>query len=407
MYEYTVQEATLATPTTLSLKLKAALGAKPFAFLPGQYAGISFYSRGRRTAVRCFSIASSPTQLGELEFGIRVSGKYTRRLAQLKPGEKVFVQGPYGGFVFNAASQPTVVLVAGGIGITPMLSMLRFATLTQQTNKISLIYSIRSQDDAAYIENVRRIAARNPYVSIFFVVGEGPTSQLPGHVFQGRISPELIRMVCPGTLDETTFFICGPPPFMKSAVQIVRDQGALEPKIITEAFSQSHGRQTSKARGWPFNIYVMGTLGTAAASVALLTNDLLKSITPTLLPTKLSVKQNGQAGLSSRQDDLDRLINGLSPVPSVSGPSDAVVAANQEVMDAQAKIAEVNARNAAAATGKPDAAPVKKTITTTPSTSSGTTGSTATAPAPSPSPSPTPTPNPVCTTSPSGTVTCN
>lgn len=405
MHEYTVEEVALVTPTTLSLKLRAVAGGGAFAFLPGQYAGISFRSHRRPTVVRCFSIASSPTQVGELEFGIRVGGKYTKRLAQIKPGEKISVQGPYGGFVFNPANQPNVVMIAGGIGITPMLSMLRFATLTQASNKMSLLYSIRSQDDAAYLQNLQRIVARNHNVSLYFAVSDGPTDKLPGKSFKGRISPDIIRTICPGTLDRTTFFICGPSPFMKSAVHMLQQQGAPEPQIITEAFSQSHGRQTSKARGWPFNMYIMGTLGTAAAGVALLTNDLLKSITPTLLPTTLEAKQKGQASSSSRQDDVDRLINSLAPLNSVSGPSSAVVSANQEVADAQAKADEVTALNSAAATGKPYTPPAKKS-TTTPA-------ATATTPAPSPTPTPAPTPapnpkpTPVCTTSPSGTVTCN
>ena len=418
MYDYTVERAEFLTPTVFGLRLVSAGGGKLLSFQPGQYAAISFVHRRRPTVVRCFSIASSPTEQNVLEFGIRVGGKFTKALTTIQPGTRVRVRGPFGNFVLDSMRHSRVVMLAGGIGITPFMSMLRFAAITGLTNDLKLVYSIRSATDAAYLDDLRHIQAQNSHVQVHFAVGEGATDTLPGPSHIGRITPDVVRTVCGDDLHSTTFFLCGPPPFMASLVEMLREDGVPERSIITEAFSQNHGRQSSKVRGWPFNIYLLGAFGTAAASVSLMANDLLKAIPPTLLPTALSSASSATSAGNVRQQEVDTIINQLSTVNATGAISPGVSAANQEVSDAQAKADAINAQNAANA-GTTYTPPVAKKPTststgssagtsTTSTSSSGSTASTPAAGGTTTAPTtPTQPTTPVCVTSGSGVTTCH
>lgn len=399
MHQFLVEQAEMVTPSTLLLTLRAVDQSNGFVFQPGQYAAISFRRRGRPTAARCFSIASSPTDQDVVQFGLRVSGAYTRALSGIRLGSTVLLRGPYGSFIFDAPRQPEVVLCAGGIGITPMLSMLRFATQTQLKNKMSLVYCISSKADAPFIAELENIAKENTNVALHFVVSDGNSDGLPGNNhYAGRVSPDILRTASGGDIGGKTFFVCGPALFMRSVVTFLHELRVPDSAIITEAFSQGNGRQTSRTRGWPLNIYALGAFGTAAASIALITNDLIKTLPATLLPETLSSDTMPNAS-NGRQADLDTLINQLAGTAVNTAPmSPSVVAANRAVSDAEARVAEINAQNAAN-TGAPYVpAPTR---TTASQSNVANPGSNAVAPPPK-----APTPTPVCTTTASGITTC-
>ncbi|MGI0133336.1 MAG: ferredoxin--NADP reductase, partial [Candidatus Micrarchaeaceae archaeon] len=143
IYEYTVIDSKLTSPNTLVVTLYDNERRKPLTFEPGQYAAVSFLNkRNRPTPARCFSISSSPTEQGFLQFGIRVGGGFTKTAQrELAPGSKMIVEGPFGNFTFNATRDRSAMFLAGGIGVTPFLSMIRYATRLQLPNDIMLVYS--------------------------------------------------------------------------------------------------------------------------------------------------------------------------------------------------------------------------------------------------------------------------
>ncbi|MFW5735266.1 MAG: ferric reductase-like transmembrane domain-containing protein, partial [Oceanidesulfovibrio sp.] len=121
------------------------------AHAPGQYAYLRFDSKAVSSEEHPFTIASAPTEKG-LRFTIRCAGDFTRLLPGVAPGEAVRVDAPYGQFSYLAAPWARrFVLVAGGVGITPMLSMLRHMAASGDTQKEAiLLWSNRKAEDVVH-----------------------------------------------------------------------------------------------------------------------------------------------------------------------------------------------------------------------------------------------------------------
>ena len=390
--KHTVKEVSNLTPSIIGLVLERDPDQQMYTFQPGQYVTISFMSKGRHTAERCFSISSSPTDQDTLEFGIRVGGKYTQALQKINPGDSVSIRGPFGGFIFDAHTQHNVVFCAGGIGITPFMSMLRYASALNLENNITLLYSVRNQDEIAYYDEINSTTLNNPNIKVFFVVGEGATDKinLSHQIYQGRISPEMLGTACNNLFGETSFFLCGPPPFMNAIVSMLKKSNVASEFIITEAFNQ--GKQKDKGRGWPFNVYTIGAVSMVASTALVMVVDMLKTIPSTVLPENLSSKET--TPLATRQKEIDDIINKLESNLATTGSSPAVTSAEQEVLDAQAEIAAQQSNTKVTYTQ----APTSSTPSATPTTPATST--------PAATPVPKPTPTKKCTTSASGVKTC-
>jgi ferredoxin-NADP reductase len=384
MHKYIVQEADQITQSTLLLTLKRSETGPPFAFQPGQYAVINFYRKRRPSAVRCFSIVSSPTQQDILQFSMRTRGHFTKALSRLKPGDNVDVSGPFGGFVFDAQRDKHTVFMAGGIGITPFISMSRYAAATKADNKIDLLYSCQTQDDIPFLDELKQLEQANPHFKVTFVIADGPSDKLAGQrVSMGRISPELIDQVTTkGLINTTTFLICGPPPFMRGMTTMLKSKGVQSNYIMTEAFSQGPNRQTGKVKNWPVNMYVMTAAGLGVTSFIITVADMLKTLPPSsIFGSNSNIRR--EVLTNSRQADLDSLVNSL-PAYEVTQPESNAVK---------------QAIAAAASQQKPT------TNTSTPSTTTTNKVSSPT-PAPAPTPVPIKTTPPPCTTTQSGVSTC-
>ena len=112
------------------------------AYIPGQFSFVTFVSSHISKEEHPFSIASSPTMSSCLEFIVRTTGDWTRKLNNLRPGGKVVIHGPFGLFSFlRFPAKTEIIMIAGGIGITPMLSMLRYMASHKDQRKLTLIWS--------------------------------------------------------------------------------------------------------------------------------------------------------------------------------------------------------------------------------------------------------------------------
>ncbi|MEI7683342.1 MAG: hypothetical protein WCJ24_03545, partial [Candidatus Saccharibacteria bacterium] len=296
-------------------------------------------------------------------------------------------------FVFDPARDKDAVLIAGGIGITPFLSMIRYATASGISNSITLLYSCQNQDEVAFADELKDLEKRNPHFRVVFVISQGPTDKFANHIVKtGRISPEILDEVAIGTYANKTFFVCGPPSFMKAMTNLAKDKGAASSRIITEAFSQGPNRQTGKIRSWPYNIYVLGIIGVVLSSFIVMVSDLLKTLPPSAFIGSSSVI-NATNLTNKRQTDLDQLVNGL---PSTSSGAPATDAVNRAIQTAMPTTVAASATSTTSGT----------TVTRTSTTSGGTTTSTKSASTTSTAPAPTPAPAPKCTTTQSGVTTC-
>lgn len=113
---------------------------------------------------RTFSIASSPSNKKSISISFRDSGSgFKRTLMELPIGTKVAIEGPHGFFTLPRDHSRPVVFIAGGIGITPFLSMISFASEKKLTQRITLLYANRDKENAAYLDTLETLEKQNPY----------------------------------------------------------------------------------------------------------------------------------------------------------------------------------------------------------------------------------------------------
>lgn len=153
-----IEQKTIAEKTG---EISFALPYKEFNFLAGQYIRVSVPELLRsdpKGAARVFSIASSPNDKNKISIAFRDSRNgFKRTLLKLPPGSLVDIEGPFGYFTLPKNSSQPIIFIAGGIGITPCLSMIRYATEEKLAHPITLLYANRNAESAPYLEELRTI----------------------------------------------------------------------------------------------------------------------------------------------------------------------------------------------------------------------------------------------------------
>ena len=180
-----------------------------------------------------FSLASSAERKdGRIELAIRNLGDFTATLGSIRIGRRVWLDGPYGAFTMDSADD-LPVLIAGGIGVTPMMSMLRTLADRGDRRRVLLIYANRNWEDVTFREEHEDLAKRLD-LHVAHVLGEPP----PGWTGQcGRLSIETLRRCVPAPYDRHSYFICGPEPMMDAAEAALADLGVPMSRYHSERYS--------------------------------------------------------------------------------------------------------------------------------------------------------------------------
>ncbi len=258
------------SPTAIELTLQRPNGSAFPYFLPGQYATISFPKSLRLRSERSFSIASSPSDLTALRFGIRVGGPYTQELKNLQPGTKAMASLPFGKFTFDPSRDQNAFFLAGGIGITPFLSMIKFATAQRLPNDLTLLYSVRSMEDIPYRSELLAMERTNPHFHYAIVVTSGAVPKSDTFI-SGRITAELIDRALGEPVLNRSFFLCGPPPFMQGMFGALRTLGVPEHVVRTERFSAGSTNFFERKTAIPW--FTLAAWGAATAAVFLVVSN--------------------------------------------------------------------------------------------------------------------------------------
>lgn len=245
MYNYSVESNKLIAKSILSLRLRAKSLDDVFAFTPGQYACLSFIHDGRNSSARCFSFASSPHDRGILEFGIKIEGDYTGSLIKLKSGDLIEIQGPFGNFLDETVRADEIVFFAGGIGITPFISAIRTAARLNFPQKITLLYSVRTFNDAAYINELANIQNSSPNFSLYlFLSKENAGAYNSERIISGQVTDAAINKILQNNFANKKFFICGPGTFMEAMRNNLVARKVASNNILTEEFSAAGNKQS-------------------------------------------------------------------------------------------------------------------------------------------------------------------
>ncbi len=230
---YEVEEIARAARDTYSVTLKPQQDGV-FSYLPGQFAFVSFTSGKVSGEEHPFTISSSPTRKGTLQFSIRCSGDWTAGIGYLRPGDEAVLDGPYGLFSHLVESgRRDLVMIAGGIGITPMLSMLRYMADTGDTRRITLIWSNRTREDKIYRNEFREMEERLAGLRLIDVF----TRERQDYEAATRVNRKKLGRFLVHCDRESAVFICGPPMMMKEMRSTMVRLGFKRRHIHLEEFS--------------------------------------------------------------------------------------------------------------------------------------------------------------------------
>jgi glycine betaine catabolism B len=204
---------------------------------PGQFLTFQWTIDGRRVT-RSYTISSSPIHEDYVEITPKSIENGCASLflnERAKPSLIVEASGPYGQFYFDETVHKSIVLIAAGSGITPMISMLRYIDDLKLATSVTLLYCVRTAADIIFQSELARLARSLPNFKYEVCLSQ-PDLAWNGH--SGRLTGEFVsqHLIDVGSL---TFFVCGPKGFMDSARQILSTLGVKQERILQESFGES------------------------------------------------------------------------------------------------------------------------------------------------------------------------
>lgn len=216
-------------------------------FLPGQYISIKLEMEGEEyTHIRQYSLSDAP---GKEYYRISVKretgtakpdGKVSNYLHDMvKEGDFLKVSAPAGDFVLNTDRHTPVVLLSGGVGLTPMMSMLKTVVDVQPERKVTFIHAAQNSKVHALKEEVEELSRfENVHSFVFYDAPTADDRSNNAFDVEGYVTRDWLEKNAP--IDNTDFYFCGPVPFMKAINVILKDLGVSEEQIHFEFFGP-HG----------------------------------------------------------------------------------------------------------------------------------------------------------------------
>jgi predicted ferric reductase len=195
---------------------------QPLVFAPGQLAFIGVDDEAVGRELHPFSITSTPDE-SELRMVVKAVGDFTTGLREVVPGSMVRVEGPYGGFWRGGRAYRRQVWIAGGIGVTPFLSIAR--SLRSDAYDIDFFYCTEDADAAVFLDELYEIADRHPRLRVIPIRADT----------MGFLSADDVLAVC-GDLSRSHVFMCGPPAMIEALTAQFREHGVDGTRIHYEDF---------------------------------------------------------------------------------------------------------------------------------------------------------------------------
>ena len=205
-------------------------------FKPGQFFFVTIKIDGvERT--KHFSFSNSPTEKGYVEFTKRITdSEFSKALNRLKIGDWARLKMPYGSFTFGGEYEK-IAFLSGGIGITPIRSICKFATDSMLPTDMVLLYGNNREEDIIFRQDLDNMQSVNKNLRIVYTL---TSSDIDRKIWKGRtgyIDDTMIKEEMPD-YTERIFYICGPPRMVESLINILRNKlGVQQDKIKIENFS--------------------------------------------------------------------------------------------------------------------------------------------------------------------------
>lgn len=229
---FRVQEVKWETAEIFTLVLAPEDATDMPVFKPGQWVYLHLFNQdGTPWAKAAYSIALVPEECsGRVELGIKLHGDFTKRVSKLMPDDAVAIQGPFGVFVLPPGESP-LVMFAGGIGITPLRSMIRSLASAGGSRPVTLFYSNKYAEESAYLEEFMALAAEAPWFRFIPILTQQAPTDWKGE--RGRLDLAMLERY--SVIDSNaTYLMCGPKPFMESVRGFLQEAGVDTKKQLKE-----------------------------------------------------------------------------------------------------------------------------------------------------------------------------
>lgn len=205
----------------------------PLRFAPGQFAWLSLRESPFAMREHPFSIASSAERPQRLELSIKELGDFTSTIKDVKPGETAWLQAPYGTFgIDESPHAPGYVFVAGGVGIAPIMSMLRTLADRAERRPLVLFYGNRTWDRVAFREELAALSEKLSLRVVHTLIE--PPADWQGE--RGFVTREVLERNLPPNRGELEYFMCGPTPMTRGVERALAELGVPAARVHSEIF---------------------------------------------------------------------------------------------------------------------------------------------------------------------------
>ncbi len=218
---------------TISLE---AIGHQGFIFQPGQFAWLTAWKTPFSDSEHPFSLVSSAENKDAIQMSIKNLGPFTAKIQTLKPGEKVYIDGPYGSFSMDRhPDAEKFIFIPGGIGVTPVMSMLRSMAERDDQRPIKLFYCNFEWETVTFREEILTLQKKLK-MQIVFVI-ERPPQNWTGEA--GFLNTAILKKYLSEDwlCGQAEVFLCGPSPMMNAVEKALIETGVPEKNIHSERFA--------------------------------------------------------------------------------------------------------------------------------------------------------------------------
>jgi len=223
-----------------TLLFSFGLEGNEFSYRPGQYIQVTapqMLYEDPKGNNRVFSIATSPKNKEYLMIATRLRGSgFKKTLAELPLGSLVEIEGPFGSFTLPQNASRPIILVAGGIGIAPFMSMIRYAAEEKLPHKLMLIYSNRTPESTAFLSELQELEKQNPNFKLVATITEPENSKSPWQGKIGKIDEQFLKENI-GDVTLPIWYIAGPPGMVTTLREVIVKAGAAEDDVRLEEFA--------------------------------------------------------------------------------------------------------------------------------------------------------------------------
>lgn len=213
-------------------------------FKAGQFLAVRATPDGQEAPlIRTYTVSSAPGDAGyRISVKREPDGVFSRHLHDtVRSGDVIMARAPRGAFHLDPAQQRPAVLLAGGVGITPMIAMAQHAMAegrrTRRIRPLTIVHAARTIEQRAFAPAFRSLAQESEGVIRYFSLISNPTKQdrrAADFDATGHITADTLRQILP--LDDYDFYLCGPAAFMQSVHDILRQLGVPDGRIQAESF---------------------------------------------------------------------------------------------------------------------------------------------------------------------------